>query len=378
MPKKICFVIGNYNNGGGTERVTSQIASGLVEKEYEVSIVSLGKGLVPYFQTDDRIKLYEIDALQSSPFENKKARGFSRLMQQCFFRVWCMYRNSVICRKLKRSLKQIKADVVIAVDISCYRYIDRYRKALKFKTIGWEHFCLIARNGIGVNYSRYLATKHAARVIVLGNKDLEDYKNKYPKATNLQRIYNPIAFDLTNQTDMRNKVVIAAGRYTYQKGFDLLIEAWNKIADQISDWELRIFGEGEDRQKLETQIQSYNLSNIKLCGYANDLSKEMNQASIFAFSSRYEGWGLVLIEAQAKGLPCVSFACKQGPEEIIDDGVNGYLVPPNDIDNFANKLLSLMKNIDLRKSFSEKSQKDLNRFAIDIVINEWMNMLNSI
>ena len=157
-----------------------------------------------------------------------------------------------------------------------------------------------------------------------------------------------------------------------------MIESWSRIADKIPDWELRIFGDGELRNELQAQIDHYNLSNVKLCGFTKELDRELEKASIFALSSRFEGWGLVLIEAQAKGLPCISFNCKCGPSEIIDDGVNGLLVSPENTEEFAEKLLLLMQNEELRRSFSANAQKDLYRFDSEKVVGEWIALFDSL
>ena len=366
MNKKICFIVTDYNSGGGTERVLSQIANGLVLKGYDISIVSLGHGTQPHFYTNDKISLYELNMI---PIKSKSKLRF-------WFNKFIM--STKKAKAIENMLMEICPDVVVTVGIGFYRYLERARKKLNIKTIAWEHFCLSAYNLPQINKSRRLAVEKADKLIVLGDADLVAYQKKYPKAVNLMRIYNPIAFDITNNIDINNKVVVAAGRYVYQKGFDMLIDAWGKIADQVADWELRIFGEGIDRENLQNQIDSNNLKNIKLCGYAQSLDKEYEKASIFCLSSRYEGWGLVLIEAQAKGLPCISFDCEQGPREIIEEGVNGFLIQPNDIEEFARKLLFLIENKETRQLFSCNSQKALHRFKTENIINEWDNLLKDI
>ena len=367
--KKICFLIGNYNNGGGTERVTSQIANGLAEKGYNISIISIEKGLNPYFETNEKVKLFELQHDETFPYNSRN---------KIKFRLWSLKKIRGIKESFKRTIKNIMPELVIAVDIECYRIIDPFRKKYNYKTIGWEHFALLVRGGLGVNYSRRLAIKHASKLLVLSDGDLQDYQKKYPNAKNLMRLHNPLAFKPTKNSDMNNKVVIAAGRYAPQKNFDALLEAWNKMGDKNQDWELRIYGDGADKDKLKSLIEEYHLTNVKLLPYAEHLDEEMDKASIYALSSSYEGWGLVLIEAQAKGLPCVSYNCKHGPSEIITDGVNGFLVTPNDINEFADKLLKLMKNYNLRVFFSSNSQKDLYKYNIDYIISQWVIMLESI
>lgn len=367
--KKICFLIGNYNNGGGTERVTSQIANGLTEKGYEISIISIEKGLNPCFETDEKIKLYELQQDETFPYNSRN---------KIKFRLWSLKKIRGIKKSFEHVIKNIMPDLVIAVDIECYRIIDPFRKKYNYKTIGWEHFALLVRSGWGVNYSRYLAIKHASKLLVLSDGDLHDYQKRYPNAKNLMRLHNPLAFKPTKNSNMNNKVVIAAGRYAPQKNFDALLEAWHKMGDENQEWELRIYGDGADKDKLKSLIEGYHLTNVKLMPYAEHLDEEMDKASIYALSSSYEGWGLVLIEAQAKALPCVSFNCKHGPSEIISDGVNGFLVTPNDTNEFADKLLKLMKNYKLREFFSGNSQKDLYKFDIDYIISQWVIMLESI
>jgi glycosyltransferase involved in cell wall biosynthesis len=175
-----------------------------------------------------------------------------------------------------------------------------------------------------------------------------------------------------------NKRIIAAGRLTEQKGFDLLIEAWSKIYDRVMDWELYIYGEGEDREKLQEMIDSYGLDNVFLAGYSDDLGKEMDKASIFVLSSRYEGFGLVLAEAMAKGIPAISFDCPSGPSEIISHDKNGFLVPPLDVNRLGERILKLTESRQLRKLFSESARKNLYKFNIESVISEWEKLLYSI
>lgn len=167
---------------------------------------------------------------------------------------------------------------------------------------------------------------------------------------------------------------------TNQKGFDRLIDIWNIIEhkNNVDGWNLKIYGEGELKDDLQEKINEYGLSNIKLMGYTENIEKVMENAAIFLLTSRYEGFVLVLIEALTKKIPCISFDCKEGPREIIDNGVNGYIVEDDNIDKYAEKLYYLMSNNKVRKTFSANSQKDLYRFDIDRVIKEWIKLFEEL
>lgn len=359
MINKIAFVIGNFNNGAGTERCTAMIANGLFKSGYSVSIISCKEGLTPVFEVYNGIDLFSL--------HQEKCKSKNPLA-----------RKIRLYKTFKRIVFEQKFDLIVAVDIQLYILLHFFQKRYKFKTIAWEHFnCSISCSKF-TNISRRMAAKAAEKIIVLSNGDLQSYKNRYKKIKNITHIYNPIAFDIKNNFNVCSRRIIAAGRLEKQKGFDLLIEAWKLIEPLSKDWELEIFGEGSLELELKNQINNYGLKKIHIKGFANDLQKELENAGIFAFSSRYEGFGLVLLEAQAQGLPIISFNCKEGPAEIIDDGVNGFLVDPGDVNDFAEKLLKLMLNDNLRISFSNNSQKDLNRFHIDNVIKKWIEVLNEI
>lgn len=147
--------------------------------------------------------------------------------------------------------------------------------------------------------------------------------------SNVSQIYNPNTITKSNEPDYTAKRVIAVGRLDPQKGFDVLISAWKRVAELYPDWTLDIYGEGDSRQSLQRQIDELSLGDrVFLRGRSNDMSEEFARHSIMVLSSRYEGFGLVLCEASVCAVPQVSFSCESGPSEIISDRESGILVSP--------------------------------------------------
>lgn len=357
MGKHIAFLIMNFSNGGGTERVTSVIANNLSTRGYTVSVISCREGEKSRFYINDNVTLLSLHG------ENKS---------NVFFR------KMDAVRKLQSIVLERRIDVMVAVDVALYLYLWPLQKKHLCKCIAWEHFNYYIANSRLVKFSRKFAAQNADCVIVLGKNDLRNYKAYYKKINRIEYIYNPIALSVEKKTDMDKKRVIAVGRLSRQKGFDLLLEAWKIVEANNTEWTLDIFGEGNLKEELQLQMQTLGLKNAHLRGYAKNIEEEYINSSIFALSSRYEGFVLVLMEAQAKALPCVSFNCKEGPTETIDDGVNGYLVEEGDVSGFADSLLKLMNDKKLRDSFSEHARKDLGRFDTDVVMEKWEKILGSL
>lgn len=352
--KHVGFLIMNVANGGGTERVTTMIANKLSICGYKISIISCREGMTSQFFIEDSICLHSLKGEEIS-------NGILR---------------KIICTgRLISIVKRNKIDVMIAVDIALYAYLRNLQIFKLCRCIAWEHFNYYISLDTMAKIGRKLAVKYADYIVVLGKNDLKNYKEHYKKIKNITYIYNPLAVDKEENTNVEQKTVIAVGRLENQKGFDLLIRIWEKVETQNDKWVLKIYGEGSCRKKLQKMIDERGLKNIRLCGYATNIAKAYLEASIFVLTSRYEGYGLVLLEAKAKGLPCISFDCKEGPKEIIEDGINGFLIPEGNLDEYAEKLLTLMGDLELRKKMAKNAKKNLNKYDINNIIKKWEEIL---
>ena len=164
----------------------------------------------------------------------------------------------------------------------------------------------------------------------------------------------------------------------YQKGFDLLLQAWAKIERQCPDWMLVVYGDG-DRAPYEQMMRNLGIdtSRCLLNGPTTDIQREYVNSSLFVFTSRFEGFGMVLVEAMACGLPVVSFACPCGPKDIVRDGEDGFLVENGNIDELVQQLMKLMVDHRLRTAFARHAQQNAQRFNIEQTALRWKSVFES-
>jgi glycosyltransferase involved in cell wall biosynthesis len=182
----------------------------------------------------------------------------------------------------------------------------------------------------------------------------------------------------SERSDGSSKLVVTAGRLTHAKGFDLLIAGFRTVAERHPDWSLHIYGSGDWHDRLARQIHESGLDGtVTLKGFSRSLQRDLAEASIFAMSSRYEGFSLALVEAMAVGLPPVAFACPQGPIEIIDDGVDGLLVPPQDTKALASAICSLIENPRRRAELAAAARRSVQRYSPGVVDERWEQLIEA-
>jgi glycosyltransferase involved in cell wall biosynthesis len=179
------------------------------------------------------------------------------------------------------------------------------------------------------------------------------------------------------QGSSKERVLLAMGRLVPQKGFDLLLSAFSTIAQHHPAWKLDILGEGPLLGELQEQAKSLNLEDrVHFCGAVADPFSKLFAADLFVFSSRFEGFGMALAEAMACGLPAVSFDCPEGPASIIRDGVDGVLVPAEDVGALAAALDRLMRDPQERQRLAARAPEVRQRFSVESVLPLWQEIFD--
>lgn len=355
---RILILGGNFNKAAGAERVGSMLANGLSANGYDVVLASITHGDSPFFSLDKDVKVV---SLFNSP---------GRIL----------YRMPYIIYKIRKLLKEERIDALIVVETMSVLFTLPANLGLPVKHICWEQFSFNNNSGKkGRDIARHLAARYCDSVVTLTERDKQSWLKGTRHKSQIRTIANPCPFSVQKNIKEKNtKIVLAVGRLTHIKGFDLLLEAWVKVNRIMPDWKLKIVGEGEERTYLTDFIEKNKLnSSVELTGNTDNISEYYKQAEIFCLSSRFEGFGMVLIEALAFGLPIVSFDCEAGPAEILEN-TGSVLVTNGDTDFLASSLVELMNDNTKRKNISLKSKKKSEIYQVKHIINQWINLIESI
>ncbi|MBL0652713.1 glycosyltransferase family 4 protein [Aeromonas caviae] len=353
--KKICFFMGDLNQAGGTERVSSVIASELQCHGYQVHMLSLQCGNKPFFELDDGVHV--------SQLFTTAGRGMLRL--------------PLAILRLRLYLQRHSIDILIDVESMLALYALPAVMGLNIRHICWEHFNYSVDLGkANRRLARKLAARFADDVVTLTERDKQLWLTNATCKANITAIPNPVTISLPTEINTdKKKLFLAVGRLTYQKGFDLLLQAWAQAAPLHPDWRLRIVGDGEDKTLLEQLRCKLNIeSSTELVPKTSNIAEHYQQASFYVMSSRFEGLPLVLIEAQAYGLPIVSFDCDTGPAEIIKHRETGWLCEAGNV-SFLSEGINMAIKANWYE-FSSKSIENSKDYSLPVITERWIKLLS--
>ncbi|ELV7529230.1 glycosyltransferase family 4 protein [Edwardsiella ictaluri] len=357
--RHICFFIGDISLSGGTERVASVLANFLVDNGFDVSILSLQCGQKSFFHLNEKIKTYGLF--------DKPGRGLFR------------FPMTVLC--LRSFIKKNNIDVLISVESMLSIYSIPALLYLNRRNICWEHFNYKIDLGKKVRrLARILASFFADDIVTLTDRDKRFWIDHLHCKAKVVRIYNPVPFLISEKNNKKQKLMLAVGRLNHQKGFDLLLQAWAIFFRKHNDWILRIVGSGEDELYLKDICCSLNIcDSVEFHGNTKDIVEYYSSSAFYVMTSRFEGFPMVLLEAQEAGLPIISFDCDTGPDEIIINNQCGWLVSHYDINEFADKLECAVTVYNDNEKYNRavfSSTENAKKYHLDNIGKQWVELLN--
>lgn len=349
---KLLYITNGITGVGGLERVLSVKASYFAEQlGYEVCIVSLNEsGKEPFYKFSSRIQFHSVAI-------TKKSQYFSEIRN--IVRVFRPDIISVCDDGLKGFFVPLwiggSARIIYERHVSKEMVTQGRRPNLRQK------FSFLLMNMGSRLYDRF---------IVLTNDNKQQWKSK-----NVEVIPNPLPFYSDSASDLKSKRIIAVGKISVQKGYERLSEAWKLIEHRYPDWHINIYGAISNGCKLPEAIER---NTIQIKKPVKNIQAEYLSSSIYVLPSRFEGFGMVLIEAMACGIPCIAFDCPCGPRDIIRDGEDGFLVENGNIARFAERLALLIENIQLRKKMGKNAHRNVQRYNIENVAKQWDNLFKEL
>lgn len=361
---------------GGTTRAMLNLA-GYMKDRHEVEIIGLWRTRdEPFFEHPDGVSVYAMDDLRPG----HKARGLKGLLNRVPSVLvhpadrWATSFSLLTDIRLVRKLRR-RTGILISTR-PALNLISGLLNPPGLIKIGQEQMHLESHPP-ELKQAMPGLYKHLEAFAVLTDGARADYDKHLRGKVRLVRIPNS-ARELGELADLDAKRVLAAGRLTRQKGFDWLIPAWAQVEAKHPDWTLRVCGEGNWRERLEAQVEDHGLENIELPGSCADMDHQMASASIFALSSRFEGFPLILCEAMSKGMAPVAFDCPTGPSEMIRDGENGLIVPLGDIDAFAAALNRMIEDDELRHRCGPAAAETGKGFKMEAIGPMWDDLFREL
>ena len=362
MAKKVCIVKWILDDSGGGERVAISLANELTKK-CEVHLIGITTNQSNlFFKINSQVKY--------SKFFDHRVRLSKNILK--------------ISKMLKKYFIDNEIEVAFGIGISANVFLSLAGIGIPTKVVLCDHTNSITDNReFSQRVQRYVGTKLADKIITLTLEDRRNYISKYGISEDkIAYIYNWKENLLSNVTyNNESTKLVTVGRFDNQKGYDYLVQVAKKVLSKKSDWTWEIYGSGnqDEVDKIRELIKENDLQDkLFIKGLEKNQDLIYGDKGIYVMTSRYEGLPLVLLEAQQYNLPIVSFSCPTGPSEIVENGINGYLIDCYDIDEMSKRLLELMNDKEIRNRFSSHAKDNVDKFDKNMILNQWIELIKKI
>ncbi|MDH7446582.1 glycosyltransferase family 4 protein [Aquimarina sp. 2201CG14-23] len=362
---KLVYIVNRIDGPGGLERVLSIKASMLADHHgYDIHIVTLNQEEDTLFYDFSPKLTYHNITAQGNPITHayRYASGLRKVVKKL---------NPDVLVVCDDGLKGFFVPLILGKP--CPMIYERHVSKNVVIRKGKES--LLHKISIAIKFGLMnFGGKFYNHFIVLTQGNLKEWKLK-----NLKVIPNPLSFYPDQQSTLQNKKVLAVGKQGFQKGYDRLLAAWNRVAKKHPSWSIDIYGTIDKNEGLDDLAKDLGIStSVHFYPPIKNIAEKYQEASIYVMSSRYEGFGMVLTEAMAYGVPCVSFDCPYGPSDIISDQENGLLVANNDIEGLANGICDLIEHEEKRIMMGKKARIDVQQYLPEKIAVQWDNLFKSL
>ena len=355
--KKILITLRDITETGGGERVCANLSNALSEF-YEIKIIS-------FFKKEEHIT-YSLDPRISVEFLSEGAQNSNNFLRKFYNKI---FKRIFLSLRTSRIINKQSPDIVFCNDGTFMPIVKS--KGVKYIRL-WHLNAPRKKKKVFDKYDS---------LVVLSNKQMDVWKQYHG---NIKVIPNFLPQIEDKITDFSQKVVVSVGRMDAgdQKGFFRLIDIWKVVKEDknLDDWKLHIIGSGALKLEIEAKVKALNLQDsVFVKPFSERIADEYMQASIYAMTSKFEGFGMVLAESASYGLPGVAFDINAGPSDIISNGESGFLVEDNDLEAYAEKLKCLMRDETLRQKFGLKSKEIVSaKFSKEAVIGLWRKLFDEL
>jgi len=355
---KLLYITNGINGSGGLERVLSVKASYLADKlNYDVHILTLNDGDKNlFFKFSRKIVMHDIKV---------KGNPISYFLS---------YKKGI-----QKVIDTVRPDVISVCDDGL--------KGMMFPLIFGKNIPVIYERHVSkqieirydnpsivlsiINKFKFSLMNFAGsrfdNFVVLTNGNTNEWH-----LDNLKVIPNPMPFESAEKSKLSSKTVLVVGKQSYQKGYDRLLEIWKLVSEKHKDWKLEVYGKLDSSLGLELKSEQLGISDkVSFYPPTKDIHEKYKEASIYLMTSRYEGFGMVLIEAMNFGVPCISFDCPYGPSDIISNQKDGFVIKNGDIQSFANAVIKLIEEEDLRHMMGSNAIENVKKYNINVIALQW-------